>query len=220
MKPVRKASNKGKNIIGYLPSLKMKRMINFESLIERNLIYLLDYELLVEQFCEQPVTIEYQHEGKKRRYTPDFHVVYAGRNLLFECKPEKFVDNPDNQIKFKAARKWSQERGWEFGIITDTLLAANWRVENIKLLTRFARYTVSSEIKGRIFALLSSSTESIKIVDIMQTINPVAPQSILIPILHLTFHHHIHIPLNKAKIDRDFPVALSNIVMEKGLLPV
>jgi hypothetical protein len=220
MQPVRKASNKGKNIIGHFPSLKMKRMINFESLIERDLIYLLDYEMRVEQFCEQPVTIEYQYESKKRRYTPDFHVVYAGRNLLFECKPERFVNDPDNQVKFEAARKWSQEQGWTFGIVTDTLLATNRRVENVKLLTRFARYSISSELKGRIFAFLSSRTEPVKASDLMQATNPAAPQSMLIPILHMAFHHQVHIPLNDAKIDRDFPVALPSMFTEKGLLPI
>jgi len=48
MRPVRKATNRGKNIIGYFPSVKMGRMINFESLIERDFIYLLDFEQEVE----------------------------------------------------------------------------------------------------------------------------------------------------------------------------
>ena len=73
--PVRNVSNRGGNAIGRFPSLKMQRMIAFESLLERDFIYLLDYDAAVTWFEEQPLTIEYQHEGKLRHYTPDFHLV-------------------------------------------------------------------------------------------------------------------------------------------------
>jgi len=76
--PVRKVSNRGGNVIGHFPSLKMQRMIAFESLIERDYLYLLDYELDIEWFAEQPLTIEYRHNGKTLHYTPDFHIVAAG----------------------------------------------------------------------------------------------------------------------------------------------
>jgi hypothetical protein len=69
--PVRKVSNRGGNIIGKFPSIKMRRMIAFESLLERDFIYLLDYDKDVEWFEEQPLTIEYQHEGKRRHCIPD-----------------------------------------------------------------------------------------------------------------------------------------------------
>lgn len=220
MSPVRKASNRGRNIIGYFPSIKMKRMINFESLIERDLIYLLDYEQQVEQFWEQPLTIEYRKEGQKRKYTPDFHVLYAGRNVLLECKPWQLVDDADNQIKFAAARSWCWEQGWSFGIMTDAMLTVNWRLENVKLLTRFARYSIHSEIKGRVFAYLSTVTGAVRIADVMQAVNPEAPQNVLIPLLHMAFHHQVCIPLNGAKIATDSPIALRYTPSEKGILPL
>jgi hypothetical protein len=141
--PVRKVSNRGGNIIGHFPSLKLGRMVAFESLLERDFIYLPDYESGVEHFSEQPLIIKYQHGGKRRQYTPDFHVLHGGHNLLFECKPIRFVDDPDNQIKFEAARLWCQEQKWVFGIVTDERLASNWRIKNIKLLTQFAHFCFS-----------------------------------------------------------------------------
>ena len=76
--PVRKVSNRGGNIVGRFPSLKMGRMIAFESLLERDFIYLLDYDVRVEWFEEQPLTIEYQHDGQALHYTPDFHCRRGG----------------------------------------------------------------------------------------------------------------------------------------------
>jgi len=52
--PVRNVSNRGGSVIGRFPSIKMERMIAFESLLERDFIYLLDYDARVEWFEEQP----------------------------------------------------------------------------------------------------------------------------------------------------------------------
>lgn len=215
---VRKVSNRGGNIIGHFPSLKLGRMVAFESLIERDFIYLLDYESGVEQFSEQPLIIRYQHGDKKRQYTPDFHVVHRGHNLLFECKPAQFVDNSENQIKLEAARLWCQKEEWIFRVVTDEYLASNWRVKNIKRLTQFARYSIGPEIKGRIFAFLSSMPGPVKVSDVMQAVDQQAPQSVIIPILHMTFHHEVYIPLNDTEITVNSPIALSNFSSEREVL--
>lgn len=215
---VRKVSNRGGNIIGHFPSVKLERMVAFESLLERDFICLLDYETTVEHFSEQPLVIKYQHAGKIRQYTPDFYVIYRGHAFLFECKPACFVDKPKNQIKFEAARLWCQEQKWTFGIVTDEYLASNWRIRNIKLLTQFARYNIEPEIKGRIFAFLSSVPRPVKVSDVMHQANQKAPQSVIIPILHMAFHHEIYISLNDSKISVDSLVALSNFSDENGAL--
>jgi hypothetical protein len=86
--PVRKVSNRGGNAVGRFPSTKMGRMIAFESLLERDFIYLIDYDSAVEWFEEQPLSIEYLHESKLLHYTPDFHLLESGQHVLVECKPE------------------------------------------------------------------------------------------------------------------------------------
>lgn len=213
---VRKVSNRGGNIIGHYPSLKLGRMVAFESLIERDFVYLLDYEPEVEHFMEQPLTIRYIHEDKPRRYTADFQVLCNGRIFLFECKPASRVDEPVNQMKFEAARAWCQEQGWVFRIVTDAQLASNWRVANIKLLAQFARYPISPEIQGRVFAVLAEHSQPLKISEVMQCVQPQAPQFIMIPILRMAFHCEVYIPLNEAPITADSPITLTNLTKESG----
>ncbi len=67
------------SLVGRFPYLKMGWMIAFESLLERDFIYLRDYDLRVEWFEEQPLTIEYLHDGQTLHYAPDFHLVEAGQ---------------------------------------------------------------------------------------------------------------------------------------------
>lgn len=72
--PVRKVSHQGGNVFGRFPSIKMERMIAAESLLDRDLIYLLDFDESMGWFVEQHLTIEYRHEAKLLHYTLDFHL--------------------------------------------------------------------------------------------------------------------------------------------------
>jgi hypothetical protein len=199
--PVRRVSNRGGNVIGHFPSIRMKRMVAFESLIERDYLYLLDYEPNVEWFEEQPLTVEYRHDGKVLHYTPDFHIVEAGRgDVLIECKPLAFVDKDENRRKFRAARFWCANRGWAFRIVTDQDVRAGFRLENVKLLTRYARHVVEPGTKGRIYALLHSAQSAMSVNDLVRRITCADFSAATAAILCMAFHHEIFIPLDDAPI--------------------
>jgi hypothetical protein len=193
---VRRVSNHGGNVIGKFPSIKMKRLLAFESLIERDYLYLLDYDPDVEWFEEQPLTIAYQHEDKTLHYTPDFHLVDKGRDVLVECKPDKFVTTNENRRKFAAARDWCMERGWEFRTVTDLQVQAGCRLRNVKLLTRYARQSVDPDIRWRIYALLHDSQSRPTIAHVARAIPPYTPDTITASILHMAFHHGLFVPLD------------------------
>ncbi len=200
--PVRTVSNRGRrNVIGYFPSLKMHRMVQFESTLERDLIYLLDFAPQVAEFEEQPLKIEYEYEGKILTYTPDFQVVFTnGQRFLLECKPVCFVGLEENQRKFKAAQAWCTKKGWIFQIITDEQLRQGYRLENIKLLTQHARHEVKAEAKGHIFTFLTHATQPLTISDVMLGINLANPAAVIMPVLHMAYHHELHLPLKDAPI--------------------
>ncbi len=216
--PVRTVSNRGRrNVIGYFPSLKMRRMVQFESTLERDLIYLLDFDPQIVEFEEQPLKIAYQHEGKGRGYTPDFQVLFAsGQIALLECKPHRFVSKEEHQRKFSAAQAWCDARGWLFQIVTDEQLQTGYRVQNVKLLTQHARHEVGIEIKGSIFACLANAKRSLTISDAMQAVNPAEPTAVIMPILHMAYHHELYLPLNKAPLNPQSPINLYSPSNGKG----
>jgi hypothetical protein len=207
---VRKVSNRGGNIIGYFPSLKMGRMIAFESSIERDLIHVLDFEQEVTWFAEQPVIIVYQHEGKRCTYTPDFHLWRNGQSVLVECKPEGRVQIAENQRKFSAARAWCAAQGCTFEVITDRQLRTGYRLQNIKLLTQFARYDIGPGIQRRIRTCLSTAAAPMTVTDVMVQVATPKPQTALIPILYMAFHHRLWMPLDPAPISVGSLIALSS----------
>lgn len=197
--PVRKVSNRGGSVIGRFPSLKMGRMIAFESLLERDFIYLLDYDARVERFEEQPLTIEYEHEGQARHYTPDFQLLEAGQCVLVECKPERFVDADDNPRKFAIAREWCATRGREFRVVTDRHIRAGFRLQNIKRLTSYARLAVDPRLCRQIEVGLQA-TPTMTLQTLAHQIDPADPQRVIACLLHLAFHHHLDLQLDTAPL--------------------
>ena len=187
--------------------------MEFESLIERDYVHLLDFDRDVTWFAEQPFTIAYQHEGKQYNYTPDFHVTRDDRQMVIECKPAKYVDKPANQRKFRGAQAWCAARGWTFEVVTDREIRSGYRLTNIRRLTQFARYTISPLIKDCICTYLSSQTQA-TIADVMNHVASNNPQSIIIPILHMAFHHKVIIPLDEAPITPASSVKLPGVIKD------
>jgi hypothetical protein len=205
---VRQVSHRGNNIIGRFPSLKMKRMISFESLIECDLLYLLDYEAEVERFQEQPLTIEYPDGPILRHYTPDFHVIRSHHNLLIECKPQVFAGTEENRRKFAAARAWCAEQDWTFRVVTDQELRAGSRLSNVKFLTRYARQAVPPELGRRAAALLAAASPPRTMAALAQALAPANPAAIMANLWQLAFHHVIQVELGAGSLSGNSSVAL------------
>jgi len=204
--PVRKVSNRGGNAIGRFPSTKMGRMIAFESLLERDFIYLLDYDPAVEWFEEQPLSIEYLHEASLRHYTPDFHLLESGRHVLVECKPDRFVETEENCRKFAVGREWCQGHGWEFRVATEQQIRNGFRLQNVKLLAQYARQKVGAAIRSQILAFLQETQTAVAVQDLAQALDS---SGITASIFSLAYHHEISLSLDEAPISGATIVSLS-----------
>jgi hypothetical protein len=197
--PVRRVIHSGGNVIGKFPSLKMGRMIAFESLLERDFVYLLDYTAEVTWFEEQPFRLEYHKDGEIRHYTPDFHVTEDGAQVLVECKPERFEDTEINQHKFSIARRWCKQQGWRFRVVTEQI-RMGFRLQNIQLLTGYARQAIFPIWRERIYALLRDAQEPLSIGDLASAISPDESDRGMDCILHMAFHHQLSLPLDAAPL--------------------
>lgn len=138
---VRKITNRGqaRKVIGKFPSLKMHRTIWWESQIERDYIYLLEFDHEVLSYHEQPLRIRYTRDGKEHHYTPDFLVEYADVKHLVEVKPAREVTKDSHQSLFRAVAPLCRQAGYRFVVVTDEMIRVPPRLENIKLLWRYAR---------------------------------------------------------------------------------
>lgn len=97
-------------------------MAEHESALERDFVTLASFMDASAVVTAQPVTIRFDHEGRQRRYTPDFRVDWSdGHCEIVEIKyrADLRVGWSHFRFAFAAARSWAQSNGARFRIATE-----------------------------------------------------------------------------------------------------
>lgn len=142
----------GRKIRGYFPSLKMGRMVEWESLLERDAILLLEFSPGVSSFREQPELIQYRDGDAVRRYFPDFEITTtSGEYIHLEVKPEGQLLRPDVASKLGKVAGHYAARKQAYRILTDKVIRQQPVHGNVTLLARMCRHdetliSLSSEV--------------------------------------------------------------------------
>lgn len=154
-KPVRKVRSNGKTIVGYMPSSNNSKVIQHESNLEKDFIYMLKFDhtvLFEKDVHDQPVKISYSEKGKDKSYVPDFLVRYAdGKQVLFEVKYLSYLKEKAKELrpKFSAARKYAKQNGMKFKIITDEEIRTTY-LKSITFLDHFRTDVADLSLTQRI----------------------------------------------------------------------
>ncbi len=167
--PARNITNRTgfKKTVGKFPSLKMRRTVMWESQIERDFLYLLEFDADVLSFYEQPVEILYAHKTKTGRYFPDLYVERRSCKELIEIKPSSKLNDPKNKIKFLAGEEYCRRRGWIFRVVTDDNIREGKLLENVKLLNRYAVLDVSTKFEQYTQALIETNGGEIGLAELI-----------------------------------------------------
>ncbi len=137
-----KTSNTGK-----ISSSKNNLFRMYESSLEKDLMYILEFDCNVKDFEEQPVTIEYQSpEGLIRKYTPDFLVRYRNHSLksaamkptLIEVKYQEDLKRNFQFLKpkFDAAVDYAEKNDMVFKVLTEAEIRTEYQL-NAKFLVKY-----------------------------------------------------------------------------------
>ncbi|RRQ23614.1 hypothetical protein D5687_06705 [Guyparkeria sp. SCN-R1] len=139
----RKITNRGRRdrVIGQFMSVKMKKAVWWESQLERDYCYILEHDQDVIAYRSQPITISYSFEDKILKHTPDFEIIRRGLDLpqYVEIKPDEKAMK-DEFIRLHQARSaFFHARGCEYLLRTGSQIREGHRLNNIKLLYRYAQ---------------------------------------------------------------------------------
>jgi len=159
------------SISGYF-SLPRKKSINFESKLEKDFLTMISFSEHVLNIIEQPFTIEYEYEGKLRKYTPDFLVyfkpsgsgtppIFHHKPLLVEVKRKEEITKKFYELKpkFKAAIKYSAQENYLFKLYDEERIYGTY-FENIEFLRRYRRNQYDIHEQDKIIDYLSMFGES------------------------------------------------------------
>lgn len=141
--PVRKIPRYGaqKNI-GKFSSVKTGRVAWYESLLERDYMYLLDFDPYVSFWHEQPLRFRYTYAGKTHFYTPDLEVHRESKKQIVEVKSEEQVQSGKWDYLFRIASSICEPEGYEFIVVTDRVIRQQPKLETVKKLWKYARTPV------------------------------------------------------------------------------
>lgn len=137
LRPLMKTS-KVKPTITYT-SIKSGKPIFIESFSEMIYAMLLDQRPSVAFFESQPQSFELELNNKKRRYTPDFHVVDKnGLYSYIEVKGSHYNASSDELEKFQYLRSCFERIGTSFHVaLVDTL---SHQAKNVMFLHRYKHF--------------------------------------------------------------------------------
>ena len=122
----------GRGYRGKFPSMKLGRLVHWESLIERDAILITEYDPSVLTYQEQPcVETYYDKEGRVRRYTPDLLIERQDGITIAEVKPAKKLKSLPLRDKLEAIALRMQERNQPFRILTEVEIRREPRFSNI-----------------------------------------------------------------------------------------
>jgi hypothetical protein len=122
---------------GYVPSVKNERMIQYESILERDYIQLIETDREIISYSEQPVPLKWSDGIDHFVTTFDFKVERdGGREYLVEVKPLARVIKYRLDELYGYARAAAKAEGYDdFELWTDRELKALPRLPNAELLT-------------------------------------------------------------------------------------
>lgn len=125
-----------------VPSVKLDRVVQCESILEADTALLLDVHPSVVSFAEQPARLHYPLGGLWRSHIPDFAVQSGGRITFVEVKFEKDVSD---EVKERTDRMKATlgRLAADYRLLTEAHIRDGHALQNAVRLQRRARHAVS-----------------------------------------------------------------------------
>lgn len=112
---------KATRVHGYYENpTKSSKHVYYRSMFELNAVLFMEADDSISSYTMEPLTIEYNFDGKIRHYVVDCLIEYSdGRKILIEFKPNCHLLDPKNVAKFEAASTFAFNKGMSFEVWTE-----------------------------------------------------------------------------------------------------
>jgi hypothetical protein len=100
-------------------STTASRFLDYESLLERDWMLVLDFDREVEWVCEQPLRLTYLRDGRAARHVPDLLVWRAGTPEVCDVKSDERLDDPVFVAQVEATGRACAEAGFGYRVLSE-----------------------------------------------------------------------------------------------------
>ncbi|NHM32435.1 TnsA endonuclease N-terminal domain-containing protein [Neobacillus terrae] len=188
------------NFRGSIPSEKCGTLINYESLLERDYITLLEFDPGIVFYESQPIKIPYMYKGAKHSYFPDFKVITDDNKIkIVEVKPERFLTTEKNLVKFMVGKQFCEENKWEFIVVSEPNIRIGFLQYNLKKIKNIDYHSLRSVTRMAVLELVRERRE-ITIDTMVRELHQFNKQEIYSHVFFLIYKHMVYTDLVKSKI--------------------
>jgi hypothetical protein len=119
--PVRSpgAYQRQRHMPGHWFSTTAGRFLEYESLLERDWMLLLDFDREVEWICEQQLRLRYSKDDRRASHVPDLLVWRAGTPELCDVKSVERLEDPEFRAQVRATGLACAEAGMGYRVLAE-----------------------------------------------------------------------------------------------------
>lgn len=211
--PVRQLKKSYISCVGYFKSYKNNKQLAFDSILERECFYYLEFDDEVISYEEQPFTMYYELNGSRTRYTPDILVTYKdGSQKLYEVKYQNDIDS-DEELQHKLSILKDEvptQKQMPFEVLTDLILDDVY-MKNCTFLYKYAFLQKNDELATKVSNAINSQNAPLSIKLLLNSITTNQNEQLkLIPYLwHEVFK-------NSSLINMSEKITMSSIIYQGG----
>lgn len=104
---------------GHWFSTTAGRFLDYESLLERDWMLMMDFDREVEAICEQPLRLHYIRGGRPASHVPDLLVWRRGRPELCDIKSEERLEDPRFEAQVEATEMACAQAGLGYCVLSE-----------------------------------------------------------------------------------------------------
>lgn len=93
--------------------------LEYESLLERDWMLLIDFDREIEWICEQPLRLRYVNDGRPVSHVPDLLVWRRGAPEVCDVKSQERVDDPTFRAQVEATGLACAEAGMGYRVLSE-----------------------------------------------------------------------------------------------------
>lgn len=150
-------SRSNARVTGKWPSRKAGRMVQYDSVHERNAFKLLETSPEVRSYKEQPCMIDYEMNGEKHYHIPDILVDFGTRLELWEVKTAAQSKDPEVMQRTALMSRELPKFGYDYRVIIGEDLARKPRLANISYLLRHGRRPATLLQRERLYQVFRAA---------------------------------------------------------------
>ena len=206
---VRKIKKSYISCVGYFKSYKKNKQLAFESILERDVFMLLEFDKNVVSYEEQPLKINYQLKARNTRYTPDVLVTYKnGSKKIFEVKYQSDLDSdPKLQHKISVLKEEiARQMSLPFETFTDTQIDQIY-FKNCVFLYKNAFISENRTMTNKVLENINKLSKSVTIKSFLDVLS--TKQTEQLQVLPYLWHE---IFKNPALINMNQKITMSSLI--------